>query len=207
MTPKEQKELVGYLKKETKRLRNAIQKEEQKGNYGKVAHHKHSLDTFQKFLENIYSENKKILFLFIVIQSFLFSSYSFINNDTALSGKTFIVDISEKSCKEAKPFKYQIAFKDDKLCPKAIGIRNKQDSLPAGFSPGFYSRTIDSSESQQTIIFSSLSKKNCGETLLWLGYVEGNAIRGAVHWSGGKKKYKLFSFSGTLKEVINSKAK
>lgn len=77
MSKREKKELVGYLQKETKRLKDAIQRAEGKGDYGKVLHHQRSLDAYQKFLENIYSATKKQILFLAVIIFFLSPSFSY----------------------------------------------------------------------------------------------------------------------------------
>lgn len=212
MSPKERKELVGYLKKETDRLDKAIHKAHEIECLGRVVNYEQLRDAFLHTLNKLLTEKKGLLFL-LTVGMLLFPSMKGQikkpeqEKDRILVGKIFVIEISEKPPKETKPFQYQLAFKGGRLHPKPIKLGSKQDSLPAGFSSGDYSRTVDSSPPDTTIIFSSLSKKSSGETLLWLGYVTGNTIQGAVHWSVAKKKYKLYSFSGKLKYVNSNKGK
>jgi len=204
MSPKEKKELVGYLKKETDRLDKAIRNANKTKRLGRVAQYEQLRDAFASALNKLITGNKN---LFLMAAMFCWSAFTTQPSDTMLAGKIFAIEVSEKPAKETKSFQYQITFKDDKLFPIAIGLKSRQDSLPAGFSPGAYSRTVDSSDAVTTIIFSSLSKKKDGETLLWLGYVEGDNIQGAVHWSGGKNKYKVFTFFGKLKYLKGTEGK
>lgn len=211
MSPKEKKELVGYLKKETDRLDKAIHKAHQTERLGRVVNYEQMRDALLITLNKLLTEKKS--FLWLIVAMLLFPSMtgqikkSEQEKDRILAGKIFVIEISEKPLKEAKPFQYQLAFKDGRLHPKPIKLGSKQDSLPVGFSSGDYSRTVDSSPPDTTIIFSSLSKKRGGETLLWLGYVTGSTIQGAVHWSSEKKKYKVYSFSGKLKYANSNEGK
>jgi hypothetical protein len=53
MTTKENKDFIDYLKKETERLTNAINKAHEPGNMGKRAIQEQMRDAFQKFLNKL----------------------------------------------------------------------------------------------------------------------------------------------------------
>lgn len=198
MSPQEKKELVGYLKKETDRLNKAITKAHETGCFGRVAHHEQMRDAYLSALNTLISK-KKIFFWFLLAIPLLFISANQ-EKDKTLAGKTFIITVSEKFPNEPRPFQCQLAFKDGKLHAKAMEVKSRHVCLPSGFSPGEYCLTVDSSEPAPTVIFSAISKKKNGETLLWLGHVSGNAIEGTMHWSGGANIYQAYDFSGTFKQ-------
>ena len=202
MLAREKKELVGYLQKETKRLKDAIQKAEEKSQFGKAEHHQRSLDAYEKFLENIYSDRKKpFLFLaavMLAILTSLSSTQAAATKEKAsefLSGKVFLVELAEKirgvstSCR--------LAFKGGKIRFSPI---SEAYSSFAKFPAAFYYGMVDSSQGGM-ILFSAQSKNSSGETMLWIGSAEGSIIKGTIIWSDGKKRYKVYSFSGKLKEA------
>lgn len=57
MSPKEKKELVGYLKKETDRLTKAIRKAYETGRLGRVAHYEQMRDAFANTLNKLWTES------------------------------------------------------------------------------------------------------------------------------------------------------
>lgn len=210
MLPNEKSELVGYLKKETKRLRNAIQQAEAKNQYGKAAHHRQSLDAYQKFLENIFSESKPP---FLLIAVTLFAILSRLASAEAqetklpankiLSGKIFAVEIVEHNQDKAiVPAKGILAFSAGKLSAGVVSTNSKEDFISAKFSPGFFYAMVDSTQGGM-LLFSSQTKNRSGETLLWIGSVEGSILKGTMIWSDGKTRYKIFSFSGTVTHTNN----
>jgi len=211
MSSKDKNELVGYLKKETKRLRNAIQQAEEKGHYGKVAHQRQSLDAYQKFLENIFSETKRpFLLLAVTLFTILSRLVSAEAQETKLlanemlSGKMFAVEIVEQNQDKAiTPIKGILAFKAGKLCSGVVSTGSRQDFISVNFSPGFFYAMVDSTQGGM-LLFSSQTKNRNGETLLWIGSVDGNIIKGTIIWSDGEKRYSVFSFSGTHKHANKS---
>src|SRR3990172_124294 len=205
MSPKEKKELVGYLKKETDRLDKAISKAHKTGRFGRVANYEQMRDAFAHTLNKLCSENKNPLLIIVALLLFLFPSNGQITEpkkkpDKLLSGKTFVIELSEKlKPTTAAPLMDELRFMDDQLRSNVINATGKQDSLPAGFSSGTYTKMVDYSEVEATILFTSLSKKKSGETILWLGSVTGDTIQGTAHWSRKGKAGKVFYFTGTLK--------
>ena len=202
MSPRETKELVGYLKKETKRLRDAIQKAEEKSHYGKAEHHRQSLDCYQKFLENVYSTFKKPLLFLAVIIFILAPFFSFVNRDEpALSGKNFSVELSENGKeKSAQIFHYKVAFVDGKLYSKPAN-KEKQPLPISGFAPGKYTTRADSAKAEVIIYFAATSEMDSKEILLWHGTVTNKKIQGTLYWFDISKGYKIYSFTGKLKYV------
>jgi hypothetical protein len=179
MAPKEKKELVGCLKKETNQIIRA-----------------------------------SLLGLVAGIILFIIPAFTGKNTDSkkyrdkAISGKIFLIALSEKGKENTVlPFRYQLRFKEDMLYPKIVGSENKQVSFPSGFSPGYYTHMVDSSDVPMTALFASKSKKRNGATLLWQGTITGNTIQGIMHWSEKGKANKVFSFSGILKYINSSDGK
>ncbi|MBI3500823.1 MAG: hypothetical protein HY063_03430 [Bacteroidetes bacterium] len=211
MEANENTTLVRYLHKEAERLQQAITKAEKEEQYGRAAHHKLSLRAYQKFLENISTASGKAAFFFfnpIALALLLLLSCSSVSvkEDPALSGKIFSVELFQKG-KEApgQQLPYLLFFKNGKLYSQPDSEK-KKEALITGFLPGCYSRMVDSSGVETTIIFAAMSKKRNGETLLWQGSITGEKIQGALHWAAGQH-YKIFSFNGTLKYLNSSYGK
>ncbi|MBI4930095.1 MAG: hypothetical protein HY841_04970 [Bacteroidetes bacterium] len=212
MSPKEKKELVGYLKKETDRLDRAISKAQSTGRFGRVANYEQMRDALASTLNKLITENKNPLLIIVALLLLLFPpaggqiTAPKQKPDKILSGKTFVIEPTEKwKPATAAPLMNELSFMDDQLHSNLINTPGKNDSLPSGFSSGSYTRMVDSSEAEVTILFAALSKKKNGETILWLGSVTGDTIQGTAHWSKRGKANKVFYFTGIKKYKGKSK--
>jgi len=202
----ERKQLADHLVKETKRLKDAIRKAEKKGELGRIANYRQSLEAYQNFLESIYNSTKKPLVLIIIVLFTvlaLFSSSEATQNpvlaNNMLDGKIFSVNISLKNNYESKMLFY-ISFKKGKL--HFSKTSNEYYHL-SKFRASYFYAMADSTHGG-TILFSSQSINRKGETLLWLGSVEGDRINGTLIWTGAKKGCTLSHFTGSLKYLNNS---
>lgn len=211
MPKRENKELVGYLTKEAKRLRNAIREQEEKGQYGKAEHHRQSLNAYLKFLNNI---NKGAKNSFLFKATILLTIFSGVITAQAqepkllanelLAGRIYTIEISEQGYDNAISYiKCLLSFKAGRLHVTAEEKEAAANLVLSKSSPGYFYSMQDSAQGG-IILFSSQTKNKKGETWLWLGSAEGSIIKGTLIWSDGKKKYEVFSFSGKLKYTNSS---
>lgn len=101
MSPKEKKELVGYLKKETDRLDKAISKAHETGRYGRVAHYEQMRDALVSTLSKIITEKpaplkqgKNLLFILMMFafsgcEKNYYDAYFAVDNSTKRQYEVF----------------------------------------------------------------------------------------------------------------------
>jgi len=200
MSPKEKKELVGYLKNETDRLDKAIRKAHETERLGRVTHYEQMRDAFASILSKLISETKKTGLLLVAalvttvfmlfIPSVSGAQTKMQNTQNVLEGKTFVIQVYDYSPDGKKTGTY----KQDELTFIGGRLSSKVMSKEYIFAPGSYSVKGDSS----VIAFAAdnINLLNGGETIFWLGAVKNDTIEGTMKWfSKGMTKM----FWGTLK--------